>query len=101
MIAEEEIAAKPWQMPRPMRLRTDYGWLISSCSEALFINPPRRATGLPFLNRISVGIDLTRYSVADWGLPSTLTLTILTSGVSRANSSSTGDSFLQGPHQSA
>ncbi len=78
MIAEEEIAAKSSQMHDRVRLTPDHGCLISSVSESLLINPPRRAAGLPSLNKIKVGIELTEYSAANSGLRSVLTFTILT-----------------------
>jgi hypothetical protein len=58
-------------------------------------------TGSPPENTIKVGIDMTLYSRAAWGLASMSIFTILISLCSEAISSSTGATILHGPHQVA
>src|SRR5439155_1885413 len=64
--------------------------------------PTSREASLPSLNTSRVGIDMTPYLAAVFGLSSTLSLTILTLLPSEpAISSSAGAIMRQGPHHSA
>src|ERR1700758_5150109 len=71
-------------------------------SSLLGAAPSFWAAGLPSLNTISIGIDITRNCEAIWGFSSTLSLAILTlPAISVAISSSAGAIMRQGPHHSA
>src|SRR6202008_1055580 len=77
--------------------------LVTHCSSFCFgAAPTWREASSPFLNSISVGIDMMPYFCAVAGLSSTLSLTILTLPLSEpAISSSAGAIILHGPHHSA
>src|SRR5262245_55037368 len=76
--------------------------VIHCSSFCLGAAPTWREASSPFLNSISVGIDMMPYFCAVAGLSSTLSLTILTLPLSEpAISSSAGAIILQGPHHSA
>src|ERR1700741_2728646 len=77
--------------------------LVIHCSSFCFgAAPTWREASSPFLNSISVGIDMMPYLAAVFGFSSTLSLTILTLLPSwPAISSSAGAIIRQGPHHSA
>src|SRR3954469_8810935 len=76
--------------------------LIHCASFCLGAAPTWREAISPFLNSISVGIDMMPYLAAVFGFSSTLSLTILTLSPScPAISSSAGAIMRQGPHHSA
>src|SRR6202163_971559 len=76
--------------------------VIHCSSFCLGAAPTWREASSPFLNIISVGIDMMPYFCAVAGLSSTLSLTIFTLSPSEpAISSSAGAIILQGPHHSA
>src|SRR5580765_2037413 len=77
--------------------------VVIHCSSFCFgAAPTWREASSPFLNSISVGIDMMPYLAAVFGFSSTLSLTILTLSPSwPAISSSAGAIMRQGPHHSA
>src|SRR5215468_12383255 len=76
--------------------------LIHCCSFCFGAAPTWREAISPPLKIISVGIDITPYFDAVFGLSSTLSFTILTlSPMAPAISSSAGAIMRQGPHHSA
>src|SRR5246127_5393940 len=76
--------------------------VIHCCSLALGSAPTWREAISPPLKIIRVGIDITPYFDAVFGLSSTLSFTILTfSPIVPAISSSAGAIMRQGPHHSA
>src|SRR5579871_820473 len=76
--------------------------VIHCSSFCLGAAPTWREVSSPFLNSISVGIDMMPYFCAVAGLSSTLSLTILTLPPSEpAISSSAGAIMRHGPHHSA
>src|SRR5205823_14829963 len=76
--------------------------VIHCCSFAFGAAPTWRDAISPPLKIIRVGIDITPYFDAVFGLSSTLSLTILTlSPMAPAISSSAGAIIRQGPHHSA
>src|SRR5207249_5478128 len=76
--------------------------VIHCCSFAFGAAPTWREAISPPLKIISVGIDITPYFEAVFGLSSTLSLTILTlSPIAPEISSSAGAIMRQGPHHSA
>ena len=86
------------------RLNTsDRGRRVIHCSSFCFgAAPTWREASSPFLNIISVGIDMMPYFAAVAGFSSTLSLTILTLPSSApAISSSAGAIIWHGPHHSA
>src|SRR5262249_49010511 len=76
--------------------------VIHCSSFCLGAAPTWREASSPFLNSISVGIDMMPYLAAVCGFSSTFSLTILTLPLSEpAISSSAGAIMRQGPHHSA
>ena len=72
----------------------DFNWLLHA-------RPTNWLATAPFSKTLRLGIESILYSAARFGHSSTLTLTILASEVSMANSVSTGPRLRHGPHQSA
>src|SRR5215210_9169711 len=82
--------------------RTHTPPLIHCSSFCLGAAPTWREASSPFLNIISVGIDMMPYLAAVCGFSSTLSLTIFTLSPSEpAISSKAGAIMRQGPHHSA
>src|SRR5579885_3079353 len=77
--------------------------LVIHCSSfCLGAAPTWREASWPFLNSISVGIDMMPYLAVVFGFSSTLSLTILTLPFSECEiSSSAGEIVRHGPHRSA
>src|SRR5262249_38169094 len=76
--------------------------LIQASSFCLGAAPTWREASSPFLNSISVGIDMMPYLAAVAGFSSTLSFTIFTLPfIEPAISSSAGAIILHGPHHSA
>src|SRR3984885_10648212 len=85
------------------QFKQDHADAVIHCSSFCFgAAPTWRDASSPFLNIISVGIDMMPYFAATPGFSSTLSLTILTLPLSDLEiSSSAGAIILQGPHHSA
>src|SRR5450755_5071572 len=89
--------------PEPVDDAADHtAAVIHCCSFAFGAAPTWREAISPPLKIIRVGIDITPYLEAVFGLSSTFSLTILTlSPITPAISSSAGAIMRQGPHHSA